>query len=68
MVWTQLWISMVAIFTTIWGVNGIYIVDFLQNSESYNSEYFVKHILNELVEKKLKFRVNQNKKKLVTFL
>ena len=40
--------------TIIWGVNGIYIVDFLPDGESYNSEYFVEHISNELHEKKAK--------------
>ena len=38
----------------IWGVNGIYIVDFLPDGESYNSEYFVEHILNGLHEMKPK--------------
>ena len=38
--------------TIIWGVNGIYIVDFLPDGESYNSECFVKHILNRLHEMK----------------
>ena len=38
--------------TIIWGVNGIYIVDFLPDGESYNSEYFVEHILNRLVKMK----------------
>ena len=32
--------------------NGIYIVDFLPDGESYNSEYFVEHILNRLVKMK----------------
>ena len=38
--------------TIIWGINGIYIVDFLPNGDSYNSEYFVEHILNRLVKMK----------------
>ena len=38
--------------TIILGVNGIYIIDFLPDCEPYNSEYFLKHILNELVEMK----------------
>ena len=38
--------------TVIWGVNGIYIVDFLPDGELYNSEYFVEHILNRLHEMK----------------
>jgi hypothetical protein len=38
--------------TIIWGVNRIYIVDFLPDGKLYNSEYFVEHILNELIEKK----------------
>jgi len=41
--------------TIIWGVNGIYIDDFLPYSESYNSEYFVEHILNRLHEMKVDF-------------
>ena len=39
--------------TIIWGVNGIYIDDFLPYGESYNSEYFVEHILNMLHEIKV---------------
>ena len=38
--------------TIIWGVNGIYVFYFLQDGESYNSEYFVEHILNRLHEMK----------------
>ena len=36
--------------TIVWGVNRIYFVDFLSNSKSHNNSYFVKHILNRLVE------------------
>ena len=53
--------------TIIWGVNGIYIVDFLPDGESYNSEYFVEHILNRLHEMKPKIWGESDvKKKLVT--
>ena len=40
------------------------------NSESYNSEYFVNHILNELVEKKADIwgESEDGKKKIVTHL
>jgi hypothetical protein len=38
--------------TIISGVNGMYIVDFLPDGEPYNSEYFGKHILNRLYERK----------------
>ena len=38
--------------TIVWGVNGIYIVDFLPYGRSYNSSYFVEHILNRIVETK----------------
>jgi hypothetical protein len=38
--------------TIIWGVNRIYIVDFLPDGESYSGKYFVKHILNWLYEMK----------------
>jgi hypothetical protein len=34
--------------TIILGVNDIFFVDFLPDGEPYNSEYFVKHILNRL--------------------
>jgi hypothetical protein len=36
----------------VWGVNGIYIVDFLPDDITYNSSYFVEHILNSIVEMK----------------
>jgi hypothetical protein len=36
------------IATIIWDVYGIYIVDFLPDAKSYNSEYFVENILNRL--------------------
>ena len=53
--------------TIIWGVNGIYIVDFLPDGESYNSEYFVEHILNRLHEMKPKIWGESDvKKNLVT--
>ena len=35
--------------TIIWGVNGIYIIDSLQDNKLYNSEYFMKYILNKQV-------------------
>ena len=38
--------------TIVWGVNGIYIVDFLPDVISYNSSYFIEHILNSIVKMK----------------
>ena len=53
--------------TIVWGVNGIYIVDFLPNGRSYNSSYFVEHILNRIVEMKADiWSESDAKKKLVT--
>jgi hypothetical protein len=52
--------------TFIWGVNGIYIVDFLQYGESYNSEYIVEHILNRLYETKAGIWGESEEKNLVT--
>ena len=39
-------------FTIIWGVNGFYIGDFLQENELNNSSYFYEHILGRLYEMK----------------
>ena len=40
------------IVTIIWGVNGFYIGDFLQENELNNSSYFYEHILGRLYEMK----------------
>jgi ATP-dependent Clp protease adapter protein ClpS len=53
--------------TIVWSVNGIYIVDFLPVGDSYNSEYFVEHIINKLYEMKADIWAESDvKKKLVT--
>lgn len=38
--------------TVIWGVYGIYLIDVLPQGMSFNSEYFIKHIINKIAEKK----------------
>ena len=37
--------------TVIWGVHGFYLVDFLERSRSYDSMYFISHILEPLHKK-----------------
>lgn len=41
--------------TVIWGVNGIYIIDFKSDHMRYNSTYFQEHILIPLSEMKSRF-------------
>ena len=50
--------------TIVWSVNGIYIVDFLPVGDSYNSEYFVEHIINKLYEMKADIWAESDVKKI----
>ena len=48
--------------TVIWGVNGMYVIDFLPLSTSYNSSYFNPNVLNVLCEKRTEiWSQSQNK-------
>jgi histone-lysine N-methyltransferase SETMAR len=37
--------------TVIWGVDGFYVVDLMISQRSFNSEYFVSHVLARMVAK-----------------
>ena len=50
--------------TIIWGVWGFYIVDCLISGISFNSSYFMEHILNQLIEKKNEIWPNSTGKKI----
>jgi hypothetical protein len=39
------------VFTVIWGVDGFHLVDLITSQRSFNSEYFVSHVLATMVAK-----------------
>ena len=50
--------------TVIWGVWGFYVIDMLPNGMSYNSTYFIEHILTVLNEKKNEIWPKSGRKKI----
>ena len=50
--------------TVIWGVNGIYLVDFLEEGYHFNSTYFIEHILLPLHEMSCDIWTESSKRKI----
>jgi len=50
--------------TIIWGVNGIYLIDFLPDDESFNTPYFIQNILIPIHSKKMSIWSESNRRKI----